>query len=244
VQNRNSDIIYQLEKQILPLGGFKTLRTDSRVNIGFPAIEQAFPNACFPIGCVHEFVCGSAEDLSATNGFIAGLTGKFLQLGGVCLWISNSRSLFPPALKRFNVNPEQIIFIDLKRDKDCLYVMEDALKCNKLCMVVGDLKQISFKESRRFQLATEQSRVTGLLIRNQPRVLNTIASLSRWRIRSVASELADGLPGVGFPRWKVELLKVRNGCPAQWTIEWVADSFVEVQHAGMVHEFTEERKVG
>jgi protein ImuA len=28
------------------------------------------------------------------------------------------------------------------------------------------------------------------------------------------------MPGVGFPRWEVELLKVRNGEPGKWIIEW------------------------
>ncbi len=29
------------------------------------------------------------------------------------------------------------------------------------------------------------------------------------------------MPGVGAPRWKVELLKVRNGLPGAWIVEWV-----------------------
>jgi protein ImuA len=30
------------------------------------------------------------------------------------------------------------------------------------------------------------------------------------------------MPGVGFPRWNVELLKVRNGRPGTWQIEFAA----------------------
>jgi protein ImuA len=241
---KKNDIICELEKQILSLGGFKTLRTDSPVDIGFSLIEQAFPNNIFPIGCVHEFVCTSTEDLSATNGFLAGMLSKFILTGGICVWISANRNLFPAALKKFNVNPDQVIFIDLKRERDILYAMEDALKCKSLTGVIGELKNISFKESRRFQLATERSRVTGFLVRNQPGLPNTIASLSRWHISPVASDPKNGLPGVGFPRWKVELLKVRNGTPAQWTIEWIGDSFVEVQQGKLVIEYAKERKVG
>jgi len=33
-------------------------------------------------------------------------------------------------------------------------------------------------------------------------------------------EPVDGLPGLGFPRWQVELLKVRNGQPGSWVVEW------------------------
>jgi len=103
------------------------------------------------------------------------------------------------------------------------------LKCNKLTAVLVDIKNISFKESRRFQLAAEQSRVTGFIIRNQPYSVNTIACVSRWQITSIASELQDAMPGVGFPRWNVELLKVRNGIPGKWKIEWTADSFIEIK---------------
>jgi protein ImuA len=37
--------------------------------------------------------------------------------------------------------------------------------------------------------------------------------------------LEAGMPGVGFPRWTVELLKVRNGNPGTWQMEWAAGSF-------------------
>jgi protein ImuA len=33
------------------------------------------------------------------------------------------------------------------------------------------------------------------------------------------------LPGIGFPRWQVELLKVRSGKPGSWQLEWVNGKF-------------------
>ncbi len=226
---KKAGIISQLEKQILPLQGLKTLSTDNNINLGFRAIEKAFPNAVFPIGCMHEFISSSIEDVSAASGFISGVLGKLMQSGGVCVWISTYRMVFPQALKIYGIEPEQIIFIDLKRERDVLYAMEDALQCNRLTAVMGEIKNISFKESRRFQLAAEQSRVTGFIIRSQPQVLNTIACVSRWRITSLPSKLIEGMPGVGFPRWNVELLKVRNGKPGSWKIEWSTNSFTEIK---------------
>jgi protein ImuA len=86
--------------------------------------------------------------------------------------------------------------------------------------VVGEIREISLAESRRLQLAVEQSQVTGLLHRVKPRSKNTLASVSRWEIRSVPSQLEEGMPGVGYPRWNVKLLKVRNGEPGEWEVEW------------------------
>jgi protein ImuA len=238
-----SQILSQLKKDILPLQGFKQLSTDNTINIGFRQIEKAFPNACFPIGCMHEFISNTASDMVATNGFIACLLGKLMQLGGACVWISTSGALFPAALKGFGIEPEKIIFIDLKKEKDVLYATEEALKCNKLTAVLADIKNISFKESRRFQLAAEQSRVTGFIIRHQPQSVNTIACISRWHITSLPSQLEDEMPGVGFPRWNVELLKVRNGSTGKWNIEWAANTFKEVKETITIMPQKEIRKV-
>ncbi len=217
--------IAQLQRNILPLQGLKKLRTDNDVSLDCKAVEQAFPNNTFPIGCTHEFITRCFEDAAPTNGFIAAVLGKLMRLGGVSIWVSAGRHLFPPALVAFNAAPENIVFIDLRHEKDVLYVTEEALQCNKVTAVIAEIKNISFKESRRFQLAAEQSRATGFIVRHQPKIITNIASVSRWRITSLPSQLEEGMPGVGFPRWKVELLKIRNGTPSTWTIEWVNSTF-------------------
>jgi protein ImuA len=238
-----ADVITQLQKDILPLQGFKTLLTETNITIGSESIEACFPNAIFPIGSVHEFLT-VAGDIAPTNGFVAALLTKLMQFRGVCIWISASRTLFPPALKTFGVEPDQIIFIDLKKEKDVLWTMEEALKCDRLTAVLGELREISFKESRRLQLAVEQSRVTGFLLRHQPCRLNTIACVARWRITSFPSELEDGMPGVGFPRWHVELLKVRNGRLGNWTVEWSTNQFQKIEENIFSISQNQRRKTG
>jgi len=234
------DIISRLERDILPLEGLKLLSTDNNINLDFRPIENAFPNGTFPIGCTHEFLSTSIEDIAPTSGFIAVLLSKLMQFDGAAVWISSSRTLFPASLKRFGVEPNKIIFIDLQNEKDELYAIEEALKCKRITTVVGEIKQITFKESRRLQLAAEQSRVTGLLIRHQPKILNTIACVSRWRITSLPSELQNGMPGVGFPRWNVELLKVRNGKSGTWQLEYSSNRLKEIKRN--IFSITQERR--
>jgi len=238
-----SEIIDQLKKDILPLQGLKTLSTDNQVNLGFRPMEIAFPRATFPIGCTHEFL-SAPQHAASTTGFIAVLLGKLMQKGGAAVWISTSRTLFPPVLNRFGAEPDKIIFIDLKKEKDTLYTIEEALKCRQLTTVIGEIDQISFKESRRLQLAAEQSRVTGLLIRRGQGVLNTIACVSRWRITSLPGELNDGMPGVGFPRWNVELLKIRNGQPGTWKVEWSSNRLKEIRENVFSIQQIQQQKTG
>ena len=238
-----SDIIARLRKDILPLQGLKVLSTDNHINIGFRPIELAFPNATFPIGCTHEFLSAS-QNAAPTNGFMAVLLSKFMQMGGAAIWISASRTLFPPALHRFGIDPDKIIFIDLKKEKDTLYTIEEALKCSQLTTVIGEINQITFKESRRLQLAAEQSRVTGFLIRPEQCMLNTIACVSRWRITSLPGEIHDGMPGVGFPGWKIELLKIRNGKPGTWKVEWSSNGLKEIRENVFSIQQNQQQKAG
>jgi len=218
-------IIQQLQKDILALQGFKNLPADMATDTGLGIITKSFPNNIFPLGAVHEFISNEKEEAAATIGFVSGLLAALMKGGKACVWISNTRTVFPPALKIFGVPPDQIIFIDLLREKDLLWAMEESLKCEGLAAVIGEIKEISFTASRRLQLVVEQSRVTGFLLRHQPKNLNTIAAVSRWKIMPVPSEAAEDIPGTGFPRWQVELSKIRNGKPGSWQLEWSAGSF-------------------
>ena len=222
------DIINQLQKNILQWQGIHVPQASTVRFAGLEQIEKAFPNEIFPTGAIHEFLTEEQEHAAACGGFLSGILNVLMQQGGICLWISSSRSLFPPALKSFGVAPERIIFIDLQRERDILWTMEEALKCDSLAAVIAEIGEISFTESRRMQLVVEKSRVTGLILRKNTKKLSTTACVARWRITSLPSELEGEMPGLGFPRWNVELLKVRNGNPGLWVIEWQAGKFVTV----------------
>src|SRR5690606_8547815 len=100
---------------------------DLSFGLGF---EAAFPGGRFPVGQTHEFISTKMPEASAVNGFIAGLLGTFMQKGGYCLWISHRRTLFPGGLKRFGVEPHKVVFVDVKREKEVLWAVEQALKCD------------------------------------------------------------------------------------------------------------------
>ena len=204
-----ADIIARLQRDILPLQGYRSSLRSMAMDVGLGPIKNAFPNAAFPLGAIHEFCAAGAEETAASGGFIAGILSALMRDGGAALWIGASPTVFPPALASFGIAPERIIFIDAKNHKDALWAMEEALKCNTLAAVVGELPEMNFTASRRLQLAVEQSRVTGFVLRRDP----------------LPGEIMDDIPGVGFPRWQVELLKVRNGKPGSWTLTWRNGSF-------------------
>jgi protein ImuA len=217
---QKEDIISKLRQDILQWEGFRPPLPGMAGSFGLGPVETAFPNGVFPTGAIHEFISLCPEDTAACGGFISGLVKTLLQHGGTCLWISWSRRIYPPGLKLFGVDPDHVVFVDVPLLKDVLWVAEEALKCEGVAAVICEVNQMSFMESRRLQLAVEQSHVTGFILHKGARKVGTTACVARWKIQQVPSELRAGMPGVGFPRWRVELLKVRNGNPGCWTIEW------------------------
>ncbi|GAA4299692.1 Error-prone repair protein ImuA [Compostibacter hankyongensis] len=234
-------IFQKLQKEILALQGLHKPGESLRVNAGLGAVEAAFPDGVFPTGAMHEFISQGPEEAAATEGFMAGLLGGLMQQGGFCLWVGSP--LFPPALTRFGIAPEKILFVTTTRPKEILWAVEEGLRCAGLTAVVGRLQELSFTAARRLQLAVEQSRVTGFIHRCRPRSENTIACVARWRIKPLPARTEDALPGVGHPRWTVQLLRARNGKPGAWQLEWAEGRFHVLPPAATAPE-VRIRKIG
>jgi len=221
------DILQKLKQDLLLWQGYKPAQASVSERIGLGEIEQAFPFGVFPRKAIHEFICLSPDQAAATDGFISGLLSVLMADGAGCLWIGTRRRLFPSSLAAFDVAPDRIIFIDVKTEKDVLWIMEEALRCDGLAAVVAEVDGLSLVDSRRLQLAVEKGGIPGLIIRKDARRMVSTVSNTRWQISPLPSDLEGEMPGVGFPRWQVELLKVRSGSPGSWTLEWQGDGFVQ-----------------
>ena len=132
--------------------------------------------------------------------------------------------------------------MDQVKPKEMLWAMEEALKCEGLAAVVGEIPDLSFTVSRRLQLAVEQSSVTGFILRLKPRQVGITACIARWKIKPLPSKLEEGMPGVGYPRWNIELEKTRNGRPGNWQVEYVGGQFRELD--GNVEVGQQHKRIG
>ncbi len=221
-------IIEQLQKQILRQQG-SLPQAEQQLPLGLGRMEISFPGKVFPRAAIHEFISHSSQQAACTTAFMAVVLSKLMRQGSVCVWISTKprRAVFAPSLSQFGIEPHRILFVDTSKPKQTLWALEEALKCPVITAVVGELNELDFNESRRMQLAVEQSRVTGFIHRFRPRDLNAVACVSRWLISALPSEAPDGLPGLGFPRWFVQLQKAKNGKPGEWQLQWTPGKGLE-----------------
>jgi protein ImuA len=236
-------IIDQLRKDILSLHGFVKPERRDDLLMGLGPINDAFPNQHFPLQAVHEFLTTTAEDTASTCGFIVGMLSTIMRRRGVVVWVGSKLQVFPHAFKAFGIDPDKIIFISPGREKDVLWAVEESLKCEGLSAVVGEVQGLSFDASRRLQLAVEKSHVTGFIINQSTKPVNATTCVSRWKISPLSSAVHDHMPGVGFPRWHVELLKVRNGRTGAWQVEWKSGKFHFSSKTKAI-EISERRKTG
>jgi protein ImuA len=223
LSQHKQELIKSLKHEMLQIQGVNYSKESVRLGLG--PLESAFPNAIFPTAALHEFIIAEPEHAAACGGFLAGILNVLMKHKGTCIWISRSRKLFPAALKAFGLQPERVIFIDLESEREVLWVMEEALKCKELVAVVAEVKEITFSQSRRLQLALENSKVTGFVLRTDAERISTTTCVARWKISPIESEQVEGLPGVGFPRWNIELLRVKNGIPGTYQLSWIDGKF-------------------
>lgn len=232
-------IIQRLQRQILDLEGFKNDAKHPYTKLGFAPIEKHFPNQVFPTGTIHEFISTQPEHTACTSAFIFGLLSKLHQQQGIYLWIGKQKQLFTPGLTLFGIPPHHIIFVNLVKPKDILWATEEALKCKSLSGVISEVEGISFAQSQRLQLTVEKSKVTGFILRTQPDNITATACAARWKITPIASENINGMPGVGFANWQVQLLKVRNGSTENFTVAWHNHQFYVKEHHHAVPLFSQ-----
>ena len=149
---------------------------------------------------------------------------------GIVLWCLPRPDLYGPGLAILGLDPARLVLVWARRDGEILSAIEEGLRAAGVAAVVGEVGAFPAVASRRLQLAAERSGVTAFVLRRwrdgaraaRERGLPNAAA-TRWRITALPSDPARAEPGIGHPRWRIELLRCRGGAPACWEVE-VADA--------------------
>jgi protein ImuA len=198
---------------------------------GIAVIDRALPGGGLAQGALHEILGmgGDEEDGALAAAFAAGILGRLARTGnGTVLWCLPRPDLYGPGLAAHGLDPTHVVLVRALRDSEILWAMEEGLRAPGIAAVVGEVGTLAAVASRRLQLAAERSGITAFLLRRwrnggqaaRERALPN-AAMTRWRIAAQPSQPLPGEPGVGHPRWRVELLRCRGGEPACWDVEGV-----------------------
>jgi protein ImuA len=215
-------IVEELRERIQRLKG-AAARRRLVLPFGIQAIDRHLPGGGLALGALHEVAGGGngAIDGAAAALFAAGIAAR---LRGQVLWCVTRQDLFAPALAQAGLVPDHVIYAEAGDETSVLVCFEEGLRHGGLGAVVAEIARLSMTTSRRLQLAAECSGTLGIAIRRwrcqteaadfgQP-----TASVTRWRVSALPSTPLP-VPGVGRPRWQVELIRCRAGENADFEVE-------------------------
>jgi protein ImuA len=214
--------------------------------LGDPALDAAFPAGGLPLGCWHEVAgAGMETETAAAPGAFAAALASPLAGRGAVVWVMRRDDLHAPGLAGLGFPAHRLIQVKAPDEAQALAAMEDALASAGVAAVIGEAAAPDLTAGRRLQLACERRGATGFLIRRRPfgagaraggRAEGGLgpasapgsssgsAAATRWTVAAAPSQpprLASGLeaPGLGPPRWHVDLDHCRGGRPGSWILE-------------------------
>lgn len=198
-------------------------RSRGALPFGLAGVDRRLPGGGLALGALHEVAGGGNGALhgAAAALFTAGIVAR---LSGPVLWCVTRRDLFAPALAQAGLHPDRIIFAEVEDEKAVLACFEEGLRHGGLAAVVGEVAKLAMTPSRRLQLAAEESGTLAVAIRRWRRATEAAdfgqptASVTRWRVSALPSSPLP-TPGVGRPRWLVELIRARSGDCADFELE-------------------------
>ncbi len=200
--------------------------THAVLPFGDVQVDGRLPGGGLPLGRWHEVVGEGLEiETGAASGaFVAALTEP-LAMKGAVVWVMRRDDLYAPGLAGIGFPAEALIQVCVRDEAEALGVVEDALGSIGVAAAVAEVEGAELVAGRRLQLACERRGATGFLLRRRPfggqgrSAASGSAAATRWRIASAPSEPAVGEPGLGAPRWRVELERCRGGRPGAWIME-------------------------
>lgn len=193
--------------------------------LGLDVIDRALPGGGLARGALHEVLgARSDEEDGALAAAFAALALR--RLDGTVLWCATGADLGGAGLAALGLGPERLVVARPRRDDDALWAAEEGLRAEGIAAIVAEVAALPDAAGRRLQLGAEATgrplflvrrwREAALAARERAR---PSAAATRWRISALPSALPPGAPGIGHPRWQVELLRCRGGRPGIWTVE-------------------------
>lgn len=201
--------------------------TDEVVAFADPRIDGLLPGGGLALGAWHEFAGEGLELETAAAGaaFVARLAVP-LAARGELVWVLRRDDLHAPGLAELGLPAERLIQVCARDEAEVLGVMEDALRTRGVAAVFGEAEEVDLVAGRRLQLACEQGRGTGFLLRRRPfggtarKTAASSAAATRWTIGPAPSEpVGPDALGLGPRRWRVSLERCRGGRTGAWIVE-------------------------
>ena len=119
--------------------------------------------------------------------------------------------VYAPGLLGSLLSPQDLIFVNVPKERDLALVLEECVRVPHITAVVGEGPAPDFTASRRLTLAAQESHVPCLIL-NTGGEIRASAAATRWRIAPIAGPPDPLDPtGPGLAAWSITLARARGG---------------------------------
>ncbi|MGH6971255.1 MAG: ImuA family protein, partial [Caulobacteraceae bacterium] len=139
------------------------------LSLGDPRLDARLPGGGLALGAWHEFT-GEGLELetgAAGAGFVARLLVPLAERGEL-VWVLRRDDLYVPGLAVIGLATERLIQVCARDEAEALGILEDALRTRGVAAAVGEVETVDLVAGRRLQLACEEGRSTGFVLRRRP----------------------------------------------------------------------------
>lgn len=195
---------------------------------GAEAIDAALPAAGLSRAALHEFAGPTPVDAALAAGFAAVMTGR-LDDSREIVWCQTCAALrehgcvYGPGLAALGLDPGRVVFVAVRRPRDVVWAMEEALRSQALAAVIGEGPAMDFTASRRLALAAHKAMTPAVSVSLGGDHMPSAAA-TRWRVRALAGRRTGPAPGVAAMTaasgWDVRLERCRHGRSGRWLVVW------------------------
>jgi protein ImuA len=194
-----------------------------------------------PKAALTEIHAPETRDAGAVTGFALALMGRLVnceQAAGPALWIGTAQAWqeggFPYSRglqTMFGMAPQSLLFCEVPKLADALWVAEEAARLTALSAVVleirGNPQRLDLTASRRLHARAQQAAKPVLLLR-QAALAEPTAAPIRLVVEPAASAPRSTLDGpldgsIGRPAFAVSVSKSRTGRWGKFILEWNFD---------------------
>ena len=173
---------------------------------------------------VHEVLPDRPGHGSAIGFVVRCLAARLAADPRPVLWAVSGRDraeegrLYGPGLAQAGLDPGRLITVLLRRDKDMLWVLEQALISGALAGVAGSVRDLALTPSRRLSLAADRTGTPLFLMRHW-QASGATAAETRWQVAPLPSAPDPfDAQAPGRPIWQLSLTRNRRGPPTEWQV--------------------------
>jgi hypothetical protein len=177
-------------------------RIDARAT-GYPALDAHLPGSGWPIGALIEIApaCDGLGELSLTLPALR----SWCREGRSIAFVHPPYTPYAPALARYGLHLDSVLWIAADRDEDARWAAEQLLREGAAAVLLWSAVQQD-RALRRLQLAAESGRACAFLYRSPPMLSNASPAALRIALSAVGDDV------------RADIVKVRGGHPHALTL--------------------------